>query len=189
MKGSINFPCLDFDCPAIIKQVDGWNCGLACVVNAVAFVHHFQNKEFLLSGMTPANDKRDAIRYIVNQDEYNLCSFWEDLEKTLKKLHEEFVALVEDLHGLLSGTPSKNEVIEIKDTEETRIIDLTINFPANMTPQKKQEKKDSKEPDNNKENVENKEKDDTSQKNKSEDKDGTNVIWERKKKFFRRNKR
>ena len=85
---------------------------------------------------------------------------------------------------MLSGTPSENHVIEIKDTEESRIIDLTINFPANMTPQKKQEKKDSKEPDNNKENVENKEKDDTSQKNKSEDKDGTNVIWERKKNFF-----
>ena len=82
MKGSINFLHLDFNCPAIIKQVDGWNCGLACVANAVTFVRHFQNKEFLLSGMTPANDERDEIRYIVDQDEYNLHSFWEDLEKT-----------------------------------------------------------------------------------------------------------
>ena len=138
------------------------------------------------------------IRYIVDQNEYNLRSFWEDLGKAgslkyknefaitdiLKKLREEFVVLVEDLHGLLSGTPPENHVIEIKDTKESRIIDLTINFPANMTPLKKQEKKDSKEPGNNKENVDNKEKDDTSQKNKSKDKDGTNVMWERQKKFF-----
>ena len=94
MKGSINFPRLDFDCPAIIKQVDGWNCGLACVANAVAFVHHFQNKEFLLSGIKPANDKRDEIRYIVDQDEYNLRSFWEDLKKTgSMKYKNEFTLL------------------------------------------------------------------------------------------------
>ena len=82
MKGSTSFPHFNFDCPAILNQVDGWNCGLACVANAVTFVHHFQNKEFLLSGMTPANDETDEIRYIVDQNEYNLCSFWDDLKKT-----------------------------------------------------------------------------------------------------------
>ena len=91
---------------------------------------------------------------------------------------------MEDLHGLLSGTPLENHVIEIEDTEDSMIIDLTINFPANMTPLKKQEKKDSNKPDNTKENVENKEKDDTSQKNKTKDKDDTDVIGERKKKIF-----
>ena len=45
-KGSTSFPHFDFDCPAILNQVDGWNCGLVCVANAVAFVHHFENKEF-----------------------------------------------------------------------------------------------------------------------------------------------
>ena len=80
-KGSTSFPCFDFNCPAILNQVDGWNCGLACVANAVTFVRHFENKEFLLSGMRPANDETDEIRYIVDQNEYNLHSFWDDLKK------------------------------------------------------------------------------------------------------------
>ena len=113
MKGSTSFPCFDFDCPAILNQVDGWNCSLACVANAVAFVHHFENKEFVLSGMTPVTDQTNEIlRYIVDEDAYNLHLSWEDLEKMaslnyknrftitdiLKKLREEFVALIEDLH-------------------------------------------------------------------------------------------
>ena len=78
----------------------------------------------------------------------------------------------------------KNHAIDIEDAEDSMIIDLTINFPANMTPLKKQEKKDSNKLENTKENVENKKKDDTSQKNKTKDKDHTNVNWERKKIFF-----
>ena len=81
MKESTSFPCFDFDCPAILNQVDGWNCGLACVANAVAFLHHFENKEFVLSGMTPVTDQTNEIRYIVNENAYNLCLSWEDLEK------------------------------------------------------------------------------------------------------------
>ena len=37
-KGTDSFPWFDFDGPAILHQVDGWNCGLACLANAVAFV-------------------------------------------------------------------------------------------------------------------------------------------------------
>ena len=86
--------------------------------------------------------------------------------------------MIEDFHGLLSGSPLENHVIEIEDTEDSMIIDLTINFPKNMIPLKINEKDDSNEPDNTKE------KDDTMQKNKTEDKDDTNVIWERKKKSY-----
>ena len=81
MKGSTSFPCFDFDSPAILKQVVGLKCGLACVANAVAFVHHFENKEFVLSGMTPVTDQTDEIWYIVSKEACSLCSFWEDLEK------------------------------------------------------------------------------------------------------------
>ena len=155
-KGTNSFPRFDFDRPAILKQVDGWNCGLACLVNAVAFVRHFQDKEFLLSGMTHVSNGTDEIRYIVNHNEYNLSSFWDKLLRTvspknkktltitdiLTKLRDEFVVLLEDLHSLLPGTPSINELVVIPDKEDMEVIDLTINFPENMTPVKKKKEND-----------------------------------------------
>ena len=81
MKGSTNFPRFDFESPAILKQVDGWNCGLACTANAAAFIHHFEKTEFVLSGMKLVTDHTNEIRYIVDEDAYNLHLFWEELEK------------------------------------------------------------------------------------------------------------
>ena len=113
----------------------------------------------MLSGMMHVSNETNEIRYIVNHSEFNLSSFWEKLIRTvsernkkpfaiidiLTKLHDEFVVLVQDLHSLLSGTPSVDNVILIPEKEDMKIIDLTIKFPVNMTPVKKKEHNQSNE--------------------------------------------
>ena len=134
--------------------------------------------------------------------------FWEKLERKaswkynngftttniLTKLQEEFFVLVEFLAGLHSGAPSDSQVIEIKETENDNFIDLTINFPQNMTPQKRKEKDGTKDTDNTMAKDDTKDKDDTmekdatTEKDDTKDKDDTNVIWEIKKRKFLKKK-
>ena len=62
-----------------------------------------------------------------------------------KKLREEFYALIDDLHAILSSSPLENDVVLIDGSEDDMIIDLTINFPKNMSPLKKQKEWQSAE--------------------------------------------
>jgi hypothetical protein len=155
-KGTTEFPRFDFKTPSILKQLDGWNCGLACVANAVAFVRHFEKTDFVLSAMQLVTDDPNEIRYIVDPTRYNLRSFWERVGKKalakykessttalLPRLRQEFVLLIEDLATLRSGTTKENEVIEILETDKDNVVDLTIEFPKNITPLKSKEKDDA----------------------------------------------
>ena len=90
MKGTTNFLCFDFESPAILKQLDGWNCGLACVANAVAFVYHFETTEFVLSGMKLVADDTNEICYIVDKETYNLRLFWEGVERKASQQNKWF---------------------------------------------------------------------------------------------------
>ena len=147
--GTTEFPWFDFETPLILKQFDGWNCGLACVVNAVAFVHHFEKIDFVLSHMQLVTDAIDEVRYNVDSTKYNLCLFGEQLEKKtarkyegfttkdfLRRLRQEFVQLIDDLAELRSGAHKEIKARQIQETAMDNFVDLTIQFPKNITPQK-----------------------------------------------------
>lgn len=146
-KGSTKFSRLDFESPSILKQQDAFNCGIACVANAVGFVRHFKKTDFALSDMRLVIDDPDETWYIVDGSKYNLNSFWEQLVKkfarkydskvittvdVLPKLRMEFVVVTETLSGMYLGKPKEDEVIKVIDADTETVIDLTIRFPTTV---------------------------------------------------------
>ena len=151
-KGTKQFPRFDFETPSILSQDDGWNCGLATVANALAFVHHFEEADFVLSDFKCVSEDPEDMHYVVDLDpsKIKLSLFWKKLEKkakpkykkkgfNLKKilptLQQEFFVVSQQFSEMFLDETKDKEVIEIDDTDTESECEIMIQFPKDLIPE------------------------------------------------------
>ena len=70
--GTKEFPRFDYQFPSIMCQHDCFNCGLACIANAFAFVKHLEDVKFLTTKMISVKDGH----FYLDKMTYSLQPFW-----------------------------------------------------------------------------------------------------------------
>jgi hypothetical protein len=110
--GTQEFPRFDYDCPAILQQDTGYDCGLAVVANSMAFVKHSKKLQFKKANMK--RQKSNEVRFLLDENTYSLKKFWDRLMKDASNtrhdkfsssnklfplMQEEYIEIVDEITG------------------------------------------------------------------------------------------
>jgi hypothetical protein len=74
--GTMSFPWIDLLSPTIIALNNGFNCGLAAVVNSMAFVKHYKDVMFIKSIMIRCVTASREVCYKIIEDIFGLKSYF-----------------------------------------------------------------------------------------------------------------
>ena len=86
--GCQNFPRFDYDFPTIIRQSNGFDCGLASVANCMAFLKHSLPIKFrkeYMCGYKTDSDEAKKEHFLLNEKHYSLKPFWDNLFENIRK--------------------------------------------------------------------------------------------------------
>jgi hypothetical protein len=92
VKGTEDFPRFDYSeqCPSIIAQSNGYDCGLAVVANSMGFIKHLKDTKFRKSDMMKHVSENKGCCYLFDIKMHSLKPFWcRVMDDAGKTRHEE----------------------------------------------------------------------------------------------------
>jgi hypothetical protein len=115
--GTEVFPRFDYDYPSIIRQSNGFDCGLAVIANSMAFVKQLMNVKFTKSNMERHYERNidgssNEVCYLLPEKYYALTPFWRNIQKKtlehygggvsraqalLDYMRKEYIAIVDEM--------------------------------------------------------------------------------------------